>query len=106
MDNGITEICDVPDDVANQKRHVSIFFSLSFAHFHTHITHFPSSPPPFLCPRFARTHVVCISFYFLYMWQMFAETKTKNVLRERMWFPSKKKKIISIAQNENVFAAL
>lgn len=25
MDNGIAEVCDVPDDVANQKRHVSNF---------------------------------------------------------------------------------
>ena len=26
VDNGIAEICDVPDHVANQKRHVSFFF--------------------------------------------------------------------------------
>lgn len=24
VDNGIAEVCDVPDDVANQKRHVSV----------------------------------------------------------------------------------
>lgn len=30
VDNGITEVCDVPDDVANQKRHVStIYFLIS-----------------------------------------------------------------------------
>lgn len=36
VDNGITEICDVPDHVANQKRHVSpiILYSLIFYYFY------------------------------------------------------------------------
>lgn len=30
VDNGIAEVCDVPDDVANQKRHVSNFHLIFF----------------------------------------------------------------------------
>lgn len=39
VDNGIAEVCDVPDDVANQKRHVSNkFMSYQQHYMHAHST--------------------------------------------------------------------